>query len=482
MFFVRSIQLIFVAIPIVLFGWLATQWMVPSGVFFVSHEVGDSSAFIDSLKPNQRVLPVESMNGESRQAIVDDPVFFFLHPHRSFEQIDLEVWFQNDQLPLIEIGGLTSTQPERYTLKPLHNNVIDQSDWHRIDAAGMVLLQREQKYENLEDFYTNPPARERVATYRAELSTPYRMSGYAPKSVAQTIEASLRGHHEFKTYIKDENLRFTFEYQDMNRDEGPDAFQALVFNEEGLPVAEARAADDGNDSDDQQATGLERAELNVGGLDEGVYKVVINTTRDVFIRKIHTTQQKLVFLNTIYIGDEVGYREDPQGATLWTGTEYASMQTRHAGGVQEVQVDGDVLSISEPYEWYETELGAGVSSIALPAGDVEVVLEGKIALNKNQYFNPDPVNITAYSSLEDLGVDYVLAQYRSPREEGDWLVATVSFSSEELFAEEDGTWKISFSTPRIEDIEAEVFIHQINTWFYRELGDWEDLSQLFSGQ
>ena len=230
---------------------------------------------------------------------------------------------------------------------------------------------------------------------------------------------------------------------------------------------------------DQIATGLERIELNVGGLEEGVYKVVLNTTRDVFFRKMHTPQQKIVFLNTVFIGDEVGYRAEPEGATLWTDAEYFSVQTRHAGGVQDALVDGKILAIEEPYLWYEVILGSGISSIEVPLGDVEFFLEGKIAFSESQFFNPDPVHLTAYSDLDDLGVDFVLAEYVSPREEGDWQVATVSFSQDELFAEDDGTWKISFSTPAIELLEAELIIHKINTWFYRELADWEDVSSLF---
>ncbi|MBT5807646.1 hypothetical protein HOI18_00015 [Candidatus Uhrbacteria bacterium] len=469
-FFVRLIQLVIIVIPIILFGWLATQWFVPSGVFFSSHIVGQASPFITELQPSSRVGEVRMSDGGNwEQPIVDDPAFFFMHPHREFASVDVEVWFKNDTLGVVELGGLSSVEPERYTLKPLHNKIIEDSTWSRIDQDGMVLLQRNNRYESLESFYSNPPARNDVAVYRTDYDVPYRLDSYTASSVTKTMDVSLRGHHELKTYIKDEALLFDFQYMDMNRDEGEDSISVLVFNEEGLPVAEARASDDGNISMDARPSGLEKLSLRVDGLPEGVYKLVINAPRDIFFRKVHTPQSKAVFLNTVFIGDEVAYREPPDGTRFWTNTERMVMQTRHAEGVQDVSVDGETLSIAEPYQWYESVPGDGLSEVRVPAGDLEIVMEGKIAFIKSQYFNPDPINITAYTDLETLDVDYVLGEYVSPRKEGDWLVSIVSFGADELYAEDDGTWKISFSTPLVAQFDTEVLVHKINTWFYRNL-------------
>ena len=469
-FIVRLVQLGIIVTPVILFGYLATQWFVPSGVFYVSHTVGEGSPFIDEINPSQRVGEVR-MNDDGLwvQPIVSDPTFFFVHPHRDFEQIDLEVWFQNEDVPIIEIGGLTSADPEIHILQPIHNKLIDDSVWDRFDENGLVLLQRDAKYTTIEEFFSDPPSRNSVATYRADFDVPYRMENYWPSSYVQTIDASLRGHHELKTYIKDETLSFEFEYMDMNRDEGEDLVSVLVFNEDGLPVAEARAEDDGNITDDAVATGLENLILTVPGLQEGVYKLVINTTRDIFFRKIHTPQQKMVFLNTVFIGDEVGYREIAAGTTFWAKAELMRAQTRHAEGVQTMSVEADPFDIVEPYQWYTYLLDpSSATKVTVPAGDVEIVLEGNIAFSQSQYFDPDPVSLTYLSDLDELGIDFVLASYTSPREEDGWLVATTSFSTKDLYTEEDGTWKFTISTPGIDDLGAEVMIHQINAWFYRD--------------
>ena len=45
----------FLLLPGVLFGWLAWQELVPTGEFRLSWEPGDRSAFIDPIRPDQRV-------------------------------------------------------------------------------------------------------------------------------------------------------------------------------------------------------------------------------------------------------------------------------------------------------------------------------------------------------------------------------------------------------------------------------------------
>ncbi|MEK7619919.1 MAG: hypothetical protein AAB413_01625 [Patescibacteria group bacterium] len=470
-FLTRLTQLLLIAIPFVIMGWLLNKWFVlyPLGVFVVTHEVGDSSPFIDELKPETRVGELyQTEQGDVVQAITADPAFFFLHPHRKefFELVVFDVWFQNESLPIVELGGLAGVNPETYTLLPLHNRLIDESDWNRIDEDGLVLLQREKTYGSIKDFFANPPSRDDVAVYRTNLDIPYRQDDYQPTSATQTIDVSLRGHHEFKTYIKDETLFFTFSYMDMNRDEGEDVVQVTIFNENGQPVAEARAADDGNSSDDAVVDqGLKTLVLNAYGLPEGVYKMVMNTTRDVFFRKILTSQQKIVFLNTLFIGDEIGYREPSEGATMYTESKRLRLQTRHAEGVQTVHAGDQSVEVAEPYEWYTVTFdGEGLERITLPTGDVEMVTEGKFAFSPSQYFNPDPVSLNAYTTIEQLGVDYVLAQYQSPRQEGEWLVATVPFVAWDLY-EEDQTWKFSFSTPLISELTAQLLIHRIDTKF-----------------
>lgn len=473
MMFVRIIQFILISVPIIFMGWLLRAWMVPSGVFVVGHEVGTSSSFIDELKPSDRVeQPYKNQNSESVQSIVDEPAFFFVHPHRDFfDELVIELWFQNSELPIVELGGLSRINPDIYSLYPVHNKLIDESDWDRLDQDGYVLLQKDKRYTSINEFLQNPPERELLATYRADVSIPFRLDNYQPVSDRQSIDVSLRGHHEFKTYIKDEVLDFAFFYMDMNRDDGEDTIRITLFNEENQPVSEVRATDDGNTIGNGFVDdGLKQIRLVREGLPEGVYKVVIDAPRDIFFRKIETSQQKMVFLRSLFIGDEVGYRDPGRGATFYTASARVLFQTRHAGGVQTVSANQQTLDIDQPYEWYTLiREGVDVGKIELSKPDVEVIGDGVFAFSPDQYFNPDPITLDAYITLEQLDVEYVYAQYTSPEIVGDWLVAKIPFNTDTLYQEEgkELSWKFSFSTPRIKEKSTSFTVHKINLEFIR---------------
>jgi len=460
-FFLRFIQLILILIPFGILYYLSQQYFVPSGEFKIQHSVQDTSAYIDPLAPPDRVEQPIKLNNEWSQAIIADPVFFFLHPHRAFSKLSFEIWFQNETVPIVEFGGRVRTNPEGYDLRPLQNLLIDKLSWEKISQDGLTLLQKKLNYDSIDDFLANPPKRESVAVYKADYPAPLRLTDYRPSPTLQTISVSFRGAHEMKTYVKDETLSFEFEYMDMNRDEGSDPVVAIVFDEKGKPVADARAEDDGNSKRDAVPSTMKKLVLSVPGLSEGVYKIVLNASRDIFFRKVQTTQNKLVFLNMVYIGDEIGYRETTKTTSFWTASQRLQMQTRHAEGVQDVKINNKVSSVSQPYEMFTFQVDTGLKMVEIPKGDIEVFVDSPIAFSTSQYFAPDTIAIRAYTEIENSGIEYIFTTYVSPRQEGEWLVQTVEFDSEPLILEKD-SWKFTFSTPLIEALGGKVIVKEIN--------------------
>ncbi len=457
----RLIQLILILIPFGLLYYLGQQYFVPSGEFEIFHSVNDTSAYIDQLAPPDRVEQPIKINNELSQAIIADPVFFFLHPHRAFSKLSFEIWFQNETVPIVEFGGRVRTNPEGYDLRPLHNHLIDTLPWKRITQNGLTLLQKKKNYDSIDDFLTNPPKRESVAVYKVDYPVPLRLPNYNSSSTLQTIAVSLRGAHEIKTYIKNETFSFEFEYMDMNRDEGSDPVVAIIFDEKGKPVADARAEDDGDIKRDAVPSTMKKLVFSVPGLSEGVYKIVLNASRDIFFRKINTTQNKLVFLNMVYIGDEIGYREVAKPVSFWTASQRLQMQTRHAEGVQDVKISNKVFSVSQPYEMFIFQTDSGLKMVEIPKGDIEVFVDSPIAFSASQYFVPDPIAIRPYTKIENSDVEYIFTTYVSPRKEGDWFVQTIEFDSAPLILEKD-SWKFTFSTPLIETLDGKVIVKNIN--------------------
>lgn len=470
-FLTRLIQFFLLLIPLGIFFWLTRIELIPDGTFIVLHNPHQSSPYVDALAPQDRVRAPEKQNGTWVQALISDPVYFFLHPHRHFDHVTFEIWFQNSQIPLIEFGGLVQTKPDVYDLLPLHFLAIEKLGWTWIEENGLRLYQnpKSRPYVSLNDFYQNPPSQDRVAVYKADFSVPFRLHDYKASSHQQTVDVTLRGKHEFKTYIKNETLDFVFGYMDMNRDEGSDPIVATLFNEKNQPIMDVRADDDGDTRGDGIASAQQELRMRVTDLPEGVYKIVLSTGRDIFFRTIQTPQKKIVFLHSIFLGDEIGFHEQPQPTRFWSAANQLRMQTRHGEGLQEVTIGETSVSISQPYEFYTAQTNGKVQSVDVPKNDLEIFFDGPLAFARDAYFEPDPVVFT-----QSADVDYLLTSYQSPRVVDGWLVQKVELDTNKLIFEKK-SWKFTFSMPEIRASGGEVLVKQINTIWTRKPFVWEDL-------
>ncbi|TAK03562.1 hypothetical protein EPO34_00145 [Patescibacteria group bacterium] len=462
-----TFQLVIVAIPVAAFGWLLAQELVPSGTFVVNHAVGERSPFIDRLLPDARV--------PDGRTIVDEPVTFFAHPHRAFDVIDVDVRFRNQGAGIVELGALAA-DGRSYDLRPLENSLIDGSPWHRLDADDLVLLQRTPRYASIADFLVNLPPRHEIATSHFTLPTPYRIPGYRASDQTRVIDATLRGFHAFKTYVADETLAFSFAFMDMNRDEGADPVSVVVTDEGGKQVATTSIGDDGDVSALARPSSMRSLDLSVPGLPEGAYKVELRAGRDVFFRRITTTQQKLVFLNDVFLGDEVAYKEPARPVRFWTEAKHLSFSTTHAEAVQDLQIGSATVAIPAPYAKVDASVSEdGVVRVTAPVGDVLVEGDGHVAFSPESFFNPDPVRLDWNTDIDRLGVNFVIAAYESPRREGEWTVAHASFDARAL-AFEQGAWKFVFSVPGVKALGASVEVDRIDMAWRRRAFHWEDLA------
>jgi hypothetical protein len=475
--FVRLAQIIIILVPLTVFGWLAEKELVVSGVFTIEHAVGEASPFIDRLLPDARVsAPHWDEDGDEVQTVSDDPVFFFVHPHRGFDQVEAEVWFKNYGNPIVELGGLAQVAPEVYDLQPLQNTIIDELAWPKLEKDGVILLQKDPKYATIEDFLAAPPPRHEIATYHFELAKPYLIAGYTPSGQTRTIDVSLRGVHIFKTYIKNELLDFQIQLMDMNREEGADPVRAVVYAADGAPVAEAALPDDGNASQDGNPAASRTLDLRAAGLPEGVYKIELSCGRDIFFRRMTTTQQKIVFLNGVYLADESGYQPAPRGVAFWTEGKNFSWQTQHASGAQTVQMGSASVAIAAPYENYRALVKeSGVVRVDVPRGDIMVSLNGHIAFAPDQFFNPDPIRLDPDTDLAKLNVQYLIARYTPPRQAGKWTVARAVFTAKLLTYVAPGTWKFVFSVPGIRENQTTLDVGRTDWMMRREPFSWHDL-------
>ncbi|MFH1253214.1 MAG: hypothetical protein V1664_02680 [Candidatus Uhrbacteria bacterium] len=470
---VKFFQIVIILIPVGLFFWLLNIQLVPSGIFVVERIVNERSPFIDRMLPDARVEAVyQESDGDWVQKIIGDPAFFFVHPQRSFEIVEAEIKFKNTNTPIVELGVLADPTTGAYTLEPLQNLIIDNSTWFKIEKDGTILLQREQKFSSIEDFLAELPPREQIATYHYGLAKPYRLANYQPTDSEQTLEVSLRGSHEFYTYLKNEKLNFIFSYSDINQKIGEDTLTLVAINETGQAVAEIKAQDDGDASADNKISASKELILSADNLPEGVYKIQMKASDDIIFPTIKTRQQKITFLNQVWLADNT----DSGQQQIWTEGKDLRLVTHQADGAQILTIDQKKLSIIEPFvEYLFSSATTGLVSLTTErSADLLIKASGHLAFSENQYFNPDPVRLLANTDLDRLGVNYIIANYTPPIKDGEWWVAKAKFKmGQAAFTEK--TWKFVLSLPTVEQSDQEFILHSIKMTFLDQPLGFKDL-------
>ncbi|PIX61991.1 hypothetical protein CO057_03290 [Candidatus Uhrbacteria bacterium CG_4_9_14_0_2_um_filter_41_50] len=471
----RLAQLIIVLIPVTLFVWLLVIDIAPGGEFIVRHEVAEKSAYINSILPEDRTFGIQyNADGDAFTTIINDPVYFSVQlPNTEFDQIEVELEFANGGQSIIELGGLVDIFSEGYDLQPIHNLIIENSEWTRIEDSGVVLLQRVSNFLSIDNFLLNLPDRSEIATYQFDLENAYRISNYSALGYQQTFDVSLRGYHKYQTYIKNENFNLELTYMDMNRTIGSDGGVIRVWNESDQVMFETEFKDDGNETDNQISS-KQSIVIDKSGWPEGVYSVELSGTSDIFWRQIKTSQRYLTFVNKLYLGDDIGYLADSKSTSFYTNSKNLSLETYHADATQRVTLGADEVKIPYSHEKVtHTVEDAGVVYGHTPAGDVKITGDGKFSLSANSFFDPDPVKLNAFTNLDALGVNYIIAEYPGVTDGGDWKTANATFDIAELY-KFDNSIKFIISLPAITTLQETVDVHAINVIFKKDpMNIWE---------
>ena len=468
-------RLFLVGLLVLLFLFLADTNLAIDGTLEIRKAVNKTSPYVSRLLPDERTGELyRDSEGVWREPVIADPTYFTLTAPRNFERVDLELVFDPEDIPVVEVGLLMNADSEQYHLKPVYHRLLEELDWPQVREGDVVLYDRLGRYETLADFLVDPPPLSEIASYHYAFNRPYVLPGYVPSRQEQKIDVSLRGTHEFLTYIEDEELRFAFEYMDMNRTLGADEVTVLVFDRAGELVASKKHADDGNEYAD--ARGSESRAIEVrANVPDGVYKVILKTNRDVFFRSIRTSQQKMVFLNEVFFGDEVGYQDATRPRELWTDAKEMTFETPHAEGVQEIVVGRSIVDLREPLTPLRAEVrGEGLVPVRAPHGNVFVRGAGHYVLSESHYFNPDPVRLSWNTDLEALGITAVIATYTPPGREGDALVGMVGFDTMGAPKVRDA-WKFVLSLPGIYEHKGGIELVETRAILHRAPTTWIDL-------
>jgi hypothetical protein len=153
---------ILILVSVLLLVWLFWQNMVPTGILVLEYKKGSATSPISDLHPDKRLIDLEE-DGDDQRFFVD-PVYFDAKVPREFDTVTVDLTWQNQSQPIIELGARKIRGAWGFVLKPLQNKIIDDLDWPCQRYDEVIFCQRTESYTNLSSLLTQPPA-EKVLSY-----------------------------------------------------------------------------------------------------------------------------------------------------------------------------------------------------------------------------------------------------------------------------------------------------------------------------
>lgn len=430
---------------IIIADWLLYKGIVPSGKTSYATDFSRPNFFIGKLTPTERIKTPDAEAGSGTQ-IIGDPVYFSLRTLRKFDKAKLFLKYKTDDAPpVIEAGVLADKTIWRYNLQPIENKIIDQLVlvWDVKKENGLILLQRNNSasttlYGSIEDFLNKPPQNSEIALYNYDLNAEYLLPDYQKSAENQPAVPALRGVCQFYTYIKEEDLDFTFDFIDINKNKDEDPVDLnLYFNNQIIDTR--HLDDDGIAVNSGKESATRQINLKTAGLPEGVYKIELRANDDIITEEITTKQNKLAFINKIWL---VG--NGAADIDLFTDSNKISAQTVNPGNLQIIKVGEKALNINQTYKQFNIEAEQGVKEVKLEKDDVILAGDGVFSFSQDGILNPGYKKVNG--ALDVNKINYILARYEPPREEGGWRMAQAEFDLTKTYRE-DGKYSFLISIP-----------------------------------
>lgn len=432
------------------------------------------SPIISVLRPQQRVGEIiKDPSGRYYQKLKDQPIYFDVRVPRRLDNADITIVYKNLDQPIFEIGALADREFGSYDLKPVENNTIeyllqDTFRWTRMKDKGTLLFQRGEKYDSIDNFLNNLPPLEKIATYNYKINKEYLMANYIPRENGVVINKTLRGSHRLYAYIKNEPLDFEIWIQDVNRHAGDDYLGIDIYNKDSELVYTKFIKPDDNLSDDRKMSDVRKEHIIIPNPSEGAYRIELTTPGDdIFFRRIFTKNSYLVFINTIYLGDNAGYsdeymQERMEPTTIHTNGKNISVFTTHVEGLGALLVGNAVMKIEDTHKKYFSPTNFSFKKIVIPRNDISIETKGMISFSDKSFFNPENASLADGSEFNTDAIQYVITNYTEGKILDDgWRETRQSFDISK-YPTEDSQLHFVVSLPYLEKGDEGILLSAIS--------------------
>jgi len=465
---IRIILWLILAIIIICLGYLK---IVPSGKISYAYDFKRLSYFIGNLTPAERVTSADG------QAIVKGgPVYFFLNPPRRFTKAKVTVKFKNNtNYSIMELGLLNDKVSYSYELKPLQNKIIDQLAlvWSQVKTPnGAILLERERKYDKIEQFLNDLSANRRLAEqtalYNYDFKNKFLLDDYEPEHKKKILDYKFRGSFQFYTYIKNEVLNYDFDFTDLNFNQESGSVKIKVFSPNGMIYSTEVTK---NQADDQ----ARRGKINLPNLSEGIYRISVTANDNIITSRIVAGSSRFALIDKVWLA--AGNKEN---LVLYTSSRLINAQTINPASLGRILVGNGTLDLVQTYQQFSLPVTDRPARIELSKNDIIISGDGVFSFSQAEMLDPSLKILGGNFDLNSENINYVLANYQTPRDSQGFETASADFDLTKAQLEK-GKYQFLISTPgfKAEEISADQIIIKEIKVELEGISLWQKLKKIF---
>jgi hypothetical protein len=462
---VFKIRVAWLSLVIFLVTFLAIKYIVPDGKIVYQGDLLKKNYFIANLTPLDRVKEVDG-----RVVVAEEPVYFSLKAPRYFKEaeVELKYKFLTDDYKFLNIGFLANEKFWRYLEKPLENKLLEKliNEWD-VTAAdnGYIFLQKEKKYNNLEEYLNGVVKRSEVAIFNIdnkEIKLPnfeIENNGAEGKDEEKilikkdilNIPFAIQGDQQMFIYSFGEEINLNFDFIDINENSGKDEFEIKVYYNNQV-IKEEKFSDDGNILDNEKKSELKHINFFTGYLSAGAYKIEIMANNDIVISNFLSNTNNLVFINKINLAADENQNSNNgnKNIEIYTNGNFLKVVTVHPEAIQEIVVgnknDGEESEKEKKFSIEKTyiqnyfpfvDLKNGIKKVNLETGGILLANNDLFFVAGANFFDPriKTINFLAEEDLEE--INYIIAKYEPVKRKDDWTISKANFSLDQVWQEEN---------------------------------------------
>ena len=464
----------FIVVPFAVFLWLLYKDFIVPGVLFAEYDFVNKSPFITALRPQSRIGEVEQdPQGVHYQRVFDEPIYFDVRMPRLLDTAEVTLTYKNIDQPVIEMGAMADPDLWSFDLKPVENFIIefllqDKLRWTQVREGDTMLFERGKKFNTINEFLKNLPSREKIATYNYKIVKDFILQNYIRYQEGIMINKTLRGGQRMYVYAKSEPLDFEIWIQDVNRHEGDDYVSIDIYDKDNASIYSNFIKLDNDAANSRKMSEVRKEHIAVADPGEGAYRIELTTpSDDIFFRRISTKLSYLVFMNKVYLGDNVGYSDEfdeerMRPTLLYADGKSISAITTHIEGLQTLLINDSALKVNDTHAKYSSLMNFTFKKIVIPKNDITIETKGMIAFSQKNFFNPEFMSLSDGSEFNRDSVQYVMTSYSEGKVLGDgWRQTTLHFDISKYYTL-DSKLHFVVSLPYLEKENKGILISNIS--------------------